>query len=224
MNQFRNAWNFYFNNWQFFAILAAPVFFVEVAAAYLVMPLENVTQPDDIVDFFSANSGPIGLLGFLGMILSISFLGGLHIAFDVKSSNSSIEPLNALLSGFKKFFPLFGAYILSAIVVFFGLLLLILPGIYVGARLALFPAYIMLQNKGALESLQLSWENTDEHGGALFSLTIIFALLSIVLASIFSFVLDTGLVKVVILGIIEYVIIVPWIYIYYSLYKSQTSQ
>ena len=82
----------------------------------------------------------------------------------------------------------------------------------------------MLQNKGVLESLKLSWENTDEHGGTLFSLTIIFALLSIVLASIFSFVLDTGLVQVVILGIVEYVIIVPWIYIYYSLYKSQKSQ
>ncbi|MDA0775478.1 MAG: hypothetical protein O2846_03815 [Proteobacteria bacterium] len=224
MNQFRSAWNFYFNNWQFFAVLAAPVFFVEVAAAYLVIPLENATQPDDIIDFFSSNSGPIGLLGFLGMILSISFLGGMHVAFDAKYSDSSIEPLNALLSGFKKFFPLFGAYILSAIVVFFGLLLLILPGIYVGARLALFPAYIMLQNKGVLESLKLSWENTDEHGRTLFSLTIIFALLSIVLASIFSFVLDTGLVKVVILGIVEYVIIVPWIYIYYSLYKSQISQ
>ncbi|MBL6818441.1 MAG: hypothetical protein ISQ64_03440 [SAR86 cluster bacterium] len=224
MNQFRSAWNFYFNNWQFFAVLAAPVFFVEVAAAYLVIPLENATQPDDIIDFFSSNWGPIGLLGFLGMILSISFLGGMHVAFDAKYSDSSIEPLNALLSGFKKFFPLFGAYILSAIVVFFGLLLLILPGIYVGARLALFPAYIMLQNKGVLESLKLSWENTDEHGGTLFSLTIIFALLSIVLASIFSFVLDTGLVKVVILGIVEYVIIVPWIYIYYSLYKSQISQ
>ena len=224
MNQFRSAWNFYFNNWQFFAVLAAPVFFVEVAAAYIVIPLENVTQPDDIVHFFSSNSGSIGLLGFLGMILSISFLGGMHVAFDAKSSNSSIEPLNALLSGLKKFFPLFGAYILSAIVVFFGLLLLILPGIYVGARLALFPAYIMLQNKGVLESLKLSWENTDEHGGTLFSLTIIFALLSIVSASIFSFVLDTGLVQVVILGIVEYVIIVPWIYIYYSLYKSQKSQ
>lgn len=158
MNQFRSAWNFYFNNWQFFAVLAAPVFFVEVAAAYLVIPLENATQPDDIIDFFSSNSGPIGLLGFLGMILSISFLGGMHVAFDAKYSDSSIEPLNALLSGFKKFFPLFGAYILSAIVVFFGLLLLILPGIYVGARLALFPAYIMLQNKGVLESLKLSWK------------------------------------------------------------------
>ena len=111
-----------------------------------------------------------------------------------------------------------------AIVVFFGLLLLILPGIYVGARLALFPAYIMLENKGVMESLKLSWENTDEHGGTLFGLTIIFALLSIILASIFSSVLESGLVQLGVLGIVEYVIIVPWIYIYYSLYKSQSTQ
>ena len=81
----------------------------------------------------------------------------------------------------------------------------------------------MLQNKGVLESLKLSWENTDEHGGTLFSLTIAFALLSIILASIFSSILDSGLVQVAVLGIVEYVIIVPWIYIYYSLYRSQTS-
>jgi len=224
MNQFRSAWNFYFNNWQFFAVLAAPVFFVEVAAAYLILPLESVTQPDDIVDFFSNCPASPFTSSSSFKILSISFLGGLHVAFDAKSSNSSIEPLNALWSGLKKFFPLFGAYILSAIVVFFGLLLLILPGIYVGARLALFPAYIMLQNKGVLESLKLSWENTDEHGGTLFSLTIAFALLSIILASIFSSILDSGLVQVAVLGIVEYVIIVPWIYIYYSLYRSQTSQ
>lgn len=224
MNQFKSAWNFYLNNWQLFAVLAAPVFFVEVATAYLFAPLQNVTQPDDIVEFMSSNGGPIGILGLLGMILSIAFLGGLHIAFDAKSSNVSIEPLNALFAGLKKFFPLFGAYILTAIVVFFGLLLLILPGIYLGARLALFPAYIMLENKGVIESLKLSWENTDEYGGTLFSLTIIFVLISIILASIFSSVLESGLVQIGILGIVEYVIIVPWTYIYYSLYKSQSSQ
>ena len=179
---------------------------------------------EDIVEFFSSNGGLIGIMGLLGMILSVSFLGALHLSFDAKSSNVSIEPLNALFAGLKKFFPLFGAYILSAIVVFFGLLLLILPGVYVGARLALFPAYIMLENKGVMESLKLSWENTDEHGGTLFGLTIIFVLLSIILASIFSSVLDSGLVQLGVLGIVEYVIIVPWIYIYYSLYKSQSTQ
>ena len=224
MNQFKSAWNFYFNNWQFFAVLAAPVFFVEIATAHLFAPLQNTTVAEDVVEFFSSNGSLIGIMGFLGMILSVSFLGALHLSFDAKSSNVSIEPLNALFAGLKKFFPLFGAYILSAIVVFFGLLLLILPGIYVGARLALFPAYIMLENKGVMESLKLSWENTDEHGGALFGLTIIFALLSIIWASIFSSVLDSGLVQLGVLGIVEYVVIVPWIYIYYSLYKSQSTQ
>lgn len=224
MNQFKSAWNFYFSNWQFFGVLAAPVFFVEVATAHLFAPLEDTTVAEDIVEFFSSNGSLIGIMGLLGTILSVSFLGALHLSFDAKNSNVSIEPLNALFAGLKKFFPLFGAYILSAIVVFFGLLLLILPGVYVGARLALFPAYIMLENKGVMESLKLSWENTDEHGGTLFGLTIIFALLSIILASIFSSVLDSGLVQLGVLGIVEYVIIVPWIYIYYSLYKSQSTQ
>jgi len=198
--------------------------FVEVATAHLFAPLEDTTVAEDIVEFFSSNGGLIGIMGFLGMILSVSFLGALYLSFDAKSSNVSIEPLNALFAGLKKFFPLFGTYILSAIVVFFGLLLLILPGVYVGARLALFPAYIMLENKGVMESLKLSWENTDEHGGTLFGLTIIFALLSIILASIFSSVLDSGLIQLGVLGIVEYVIIVPWVYIYYSLYKSQSTQ
>ena len=223
MNQFSNAWNFYFNNWQFFAVLAAPVFFVEVSTAYLILPLDSVTQPDDIIEFLTSNSSPIGLLGFLGIVLSISFLGGLHFAFDAKFSNAAVEPLTALLNGLKKFFPLFGAYILAAIAVFFGFLILILPGVYIGARLALFPAYIMLENKGVIESLKLSWENTDEHGGTLFSLTLVFALLSLILALISTSMLDTGLVQILIAGIIEYVIVVPWIYIYYSLYKSQTN-
>ena len=81
----------------------------------------------------------------------------------------------------------------------------------------------MLENKGVIESLKLSWENTDEHGGTLFSLTLVFALLSLILALISTSMFDTGLVQILIAGIIEYVIVVPWIYIYYSLYKSQTN-
>lgn len=224
MNQFKTAWNFYFNNWQFFAVLAAPVFVIEIAIGYLVLPTSDLTQLDDIADFFASNGKYIIVLSLLGLVATVAFFGGLHVAFDAKHHNSTIKPMDAFFDGLSKFLPLLGAYILTNIVIFFGLLLLILPGIYVGARLALFPAYIMLENKGVMESLKLSWENTDEHGGALFGLTIIFALLSIVLAGIFSLVLDSGLVQLGVLGIVEYVIIVPWIYIYYSLYKSQSTQ
>jgi len=103
-------------------------------------------------------------------------------------------------------------------------LLLILPGIYLGARLALFPAFIMLEDKGVIDSLKLSWEKTDEHGGALFGLTLLFVLLTLIPSSIFSSLLDQGIVQLLILGIFEYVIIIPWVYVYFSLYQSQKSQ
>ena len=79
----------------------------------------------------------------------------------------------ALFQGFKKFFPFIWSIYLCVIAVFFGLLLLILPGVYVGARLALFPSFMMMENKGVLDSLKLSWEATDEHGGTLFGLTLL---------------------------------------------------
>ena len=101
---------------------------------------------------------------------------------------------------------------------------MILPGIYLGARLALFPAFIMLEEKGVIDSLKLSWEKTDEHGGTLFGLTLLFILLTSITSGIFSLLLDQGIVQLLILGIVEYVIVIPWVYVYYSLYQSQKSQ
>jgi hypothetical protein len=223
MNQFNNAWNFYFNNWQYFAVLAAPVFAVEIATAYFLLPLGDIS-PENIAEYFGSNVLSIGILSAVGTVLSVGFLGSLYLAFNSKSSASELEPMSALLAGVQKFFPLFGAYFLSIFAVFFGLLLLILPGIYLGARLALFPAFIMLEGKGVIDSLKLSWEKTDEHGGILFSLTLLFVLITAIPSSIFSSLLDQGIVQLLILGIFEYVIIVPWVYVYYSLYQSQKSQ
>jgi hypothetical protein len=223
MNQFKNAWNFYFNNWQYFAVLAAPVFAVEIATAYFLLPLGDIS-PENIVEYFGSNVLSIGILSAVGTVLSVGFLGSLYLAFNSKSSASELEPMSALLAGVQKFFPLFGAYFLSIFAVFFGLLLLILPGIYIGARLALFPAFIMLEGKGVIDSLKLSWEKTDEHGGILFGLTLLFVLITAIPSSIFSSLLDQGIVQLLILGIFEYVIIVPWVYVYYSLYQSQKSQ
>ena len=101
---------------------------------------------------------------------------------------------------------------------------MILPGIYLAARLALFPAFIMLEGKGVIDSLKLSWEKTDEYGGTLFGLTLLFIILTSVLSGIFSSFLDQGVVQILILAIFEYVIIIPWVYVYFSLYQSQKTQ
>ena len=223
MNQFKNAWNFYLNHWQYFALLAAPILAIEVVTAQLMIPMADslIETPEDFADFAAANGKYLVILGILGVLASVSFIGGLIVAFDSKVSDYSIDPMAALFQGFKKFFPLFGAYILSVIAVFFGLLLLILPGVYVGARLALFPSFMMMESKGVLDSLKLSWEATDEHGGTLFGLTLLFILITLIPSSIFSSLLDPGLTQIIILGIFEYAVVIPWSYMYFSLYQSQ---
>ena len=85
MNQFKSAWQFAYTHWQFLAVLAFPVFLVEVITAYyltdaaLLMEAGNL---DDITMYFEANSLPITLLSFISIILSISFTGGAFIAFN----------------------------------------------------------------------------------------------------------------------------------------------
>ena len=80
---------------------------------------------------------------------------------------------------------------------------------------------MMMENKGVLDSLKLSWEATDEHGGILFGLTLLFIAITIIPSSIFTSLLDPGFTQIMILGIFEYVIVIPWSYMYFSLYQSQ---
>jgi len=224
MNQFKHAWNFAFNNWQYFLILAAPVMAVEIATASLIAPVQNVTQPEDLMTFIEDNSMVIGTIGLLGMVLSISFIGGLFVAYNAKEEGIDIEPLSALFSGLKKFFPILGAYLLASIAVFFSAFLLILPAFYIAGRFSLFAPFIMFENKSITESLQLSWEKTDEHGGILFGLTLLFFLISMLVASVVQSLLVPGIAQYILLGLVEYIIVIPWGYVYFSLYRSFKTQ
>ena len=83
---------------------------------------------------------------------------------------------------------------------------------------------MMMENKGVFDSLKSSWEATDEHGGTLFGLTLLFIVIMLIPSSIFTSMLDPGFTQIMILGVFEYVIVIPWSYMYFSLYKSQKNQ
>ncbi len=87
--------------------------------------------------------------------------------------------------GLRKFFPLLWSSIAASIVYGLGLLLLVLPGFYLFARLGMYPAYIMFQNKGAFESLGLAWNESDKEGTKLFLITSVFIGLQLVIGLIF---------------------------------------
>ena len=220
MNQFKAAWGFAFANWKFFLILGLPIIAMETILGYLVMPLNEMTQPEDFFEFFETNSLMIGLVGLIGLIVEISFLGGIWVAYMSIDAGKEINPISALQAGLTKFFPLFGAYLLVTIVSTFGYLLLILPGIYLSARFGLFAAQIMFEDNKVLESISSSWEKTDEHGSKLFMFTLVFICLIFISALILGAIIPDGITQIIILSITEYIFIIPLGYIFFTLYKS----
>jgi|TARA_B100001175_G_scaffold7781_1_gene6183 hypothetical protein len=220
MNQFKAAWGFAFANWKFFLILGLPIIAMETILGYLVMPLNEMTQPEDFFEFFETNSLMIGLVGLIGLIVQISFLGGIWVAYMSIDAGKEINPISALQAGLTKFFPLFGAYLLVTIVSTFGYLLLILPGIYLSARFGLFAAQIMFEDNKVFESISSSWEKTDEHGSKLFMFTLVFICLIFISALILGAIIPDGITQIIILSITEYIFIIPLGYIFFTLYKS----
>ena len=220
MNQFKSSWEFAFSNWKYFLALGLPLIVIESLSAFLIMPLGEMTQPEDFVGFFESNGLIIGLVTITGLVLQISLIGGLWVSYMAIDSNQDINPINALQAGLVKFFPILGAYILVAIASAFGFLLLILPGIYLTARFSLYAAHIMFEDSKVFESISASWEKTDEHGSRLFMFTLIFVLLILFSVLIVSNIVPAGYVQAVINSSIEYVMTIPLGYIYFTLYKS----
>ena len=220
MNQFKDAWQFTFNNWKYFLVLALPLIAIESTVGYLLIPLGDMTQPEDFMDFFQSNSLVIGLVSITGILLQMAFIGGLYLSYMAIDNKKEINPINALQAGLAKFLPLFGTFIIVTIVSAFGYLLLILPGIYLTARFALFPFYIMLEDQKVFQSISSSWENTDEHGSKLFIFTLVFVGLTLTIALILSSVIPQGLTQTVMLALSEYILVIPLGYIYFTLYKS----
>ena len=224
MNQFKSSWEFAFSNWRYFLALGLPLIAIESLTAFLIMPLGEMTQPEDFVDFFESNALIVGLIGTIGLVLQISLIGGLWVSYMAIDSKQDINPINAFQAGLSKFFPIFGAYIVVVIASAFGFLLLILPGIYLTARFSLYAAHIMFEDSKVFESIGASWEKTDEHGSRLFVFTLIFALLIFVSVLIVSSIVPAGYAQNAINAFIEYAMTIPLGYIYFTLYKSIKSK
>ena len=224
MNQFKSSWEFAFSNWRYFLALGLPLIAIESLTAFLIMPLGEMTQPEDFVDFFESNALIVALIGIIGLVLQISLIGGLWVSYMAIDSKQDINPINALQAGLSKFFPIFGAYIVVVIASAFGFLLLILPGIYLTARFSLYAAHIMFEDCKVFESIGASWEKTDEHGSRLFMFTLVFALLIFVSVLIISSIVPAGYAQNAINAFIEYAMTIPLGYIYFTLYKSIKSK
>ena len=79
-----------------------------------------------------------------------------------------ISALQALLNGLSVWGRLFLTFLFSAIAISLGLMLLVVPGIYIGVRLALANMICVLDGKGPAAAMRSSWTFSEPHFWMLF--------------------------------------------------------
>ena len=220
MNQITQAISFARDNFFYLFPLCIPVLVLEGALASFIAPLGNVTQVEDIQDFMELNAALVGLLGLALILVSITFIGALVSGYESINLSVKRTTIDLYSAGFRKFFILLGANILFVLAIMLGFIMLVLPAFYLMGRLSLFPSLIMFENEGVTKSLGRSWEMTDEYGGKLFGITLFFWGGTLITSLIIGALVPESTLQIFILLLIEYAIIIPWMYVYYSLYKS----
>jgi len=223
MQQFYSSISFCVRHAGYLFVLCLPVITLEVALGNLLMSLNIDTNMSEsaVLEAISSVSSQVFILAILSLVLSVALSGGAMVAFQALTASTSASPYQSLLLGIKKFFPLLWANLLHSLAYGLGFIMLILPGFYLYARLGLFPLYVMFEEKGALDSLNESWQVTEEFGTKLFILTTIFIGIQILygllgsiggIASSLPFLISAALIK--------YATIIPLFHLYFSLYQS----
>jgi hypothetical protein len=225
MQQFYSSISFCVRHAGYLFILCLPVLTLDVALANLVMSLNidaNMSE-SAVLEVISPVASQVFILAILSLVLSVALSGGVMIAFqELTAPTSTISsPYQSLLLGIKKFFPLLWANLLHSLAYGLGFIMLVFPGFYLYARLGLFPLYVMFEEKSALDSLNKSWQATEDFGTKLFILTTIF----LGIQTLYSFLgsigsVDSGLLFLISAAAVKYATIIPLFHLYFSLYQS----
>jgi hypothetical protein len=100
-------------------------------------------------------------------ILSLTFLpiywGGTILFMQSTLDNAPLSASQAIILSLSFWRTLLFTFILTSIAVFGGLLLLILPGLYIGVRLAFADYICVLEKQSAMDSLKQSWKDTADY-------------------------------------------------------------
>ncbi len=120
---------------------------------------------DQTTSSYQTSSGSLlgGIGTIIGAIVSILLSLGLVKAFLnlVNNGKGDFKDLFVEFTNFKVLINYIIASIVVGFIVIGGFFLLIIPGIYLGARLGLFQYYIIEKEMGAMDSVKASWHATS---------------------------------------------------------------
>lgn len=141
-----------------------------------------------IISTFAMPSTPqeyfhLGGRAIIGYIISI-IIGSLFSLGYIKNLFQTLDGDEPQFSAYgqqaSKLLTYIAASIIYAVVVMIGLMVFIIPGIYLALRLQFFQAFIVQENSGIMESLRMSWDITKGSAGKLFVLALAMIGISII--------------------------------------------
>ncbi|MDR2970192.1 MAG: glycerophosphoryl diester phosphodiesterase membrane domain-containing protein [Tannerellaceae bacterium] len=108
------------------------------------------------------------ITGIIGIFFMLGYYKNLFQTID------GLEPqFSAYGQQAPKFLTAFIAGLIVSIAISIGMLLLIVPGIYLALRLQFFTCFIVEENAGIMDSLKRSWALTEGHAMKLFILALV---------------------------------------------------
>ncbi len=156
-------------------------------------------------------------------LLVVIFLYGAYIAAVV--ANKKISVAECFATSARKYVTLIVSSVMATLALIAGLVALIIPGIYVAVRLAIFYNFaIFKDNKNAIESLKKSWAVVKGNWWRVFALLIILGLIDwaagIVITMLTFFGLPSYLFSIL-TNVVQYMFLTPLFFAtMYSAYKQ----
>lgn len=122
-------------------------------------------------------SSSITLLQFILWGLATLFLYAvlIKLAFDILTAPAEYRISDAFLLGAKRFIHFAAANIMLFLIIILGLVLFIIPGIYLIFRFIFVSHFLLLNNSGIIMSFKKSRQLTNGRWGSLFVLFLIWA-------------------------------------------------
>jgi len=167
-------------------------------------------QPGEEPEYLYALTGILSLGEYLFFAVVIGIASILFYSVLSKMAFDSIEGKpelsEAVALSVRKLIPLIVMYILYVLIVVFGSILLIIPGIFLSIRLFYSQYFILFENKGVIESFRSSWQIIKGNWWRTLALLLIWGIIS----SITAFIPYLPRTAETIVYFVVYLLMIPW--------------
>jgi hypothetical protein len=176
------AWHLYRRHWRTLwavaAVAVVPLTLVQYVVGHWLLTQGEVTRNQVVVSasFWAASASLLGAV--VGLLLYQVLTGAITRAVAAEAAGEDPTVEHSYQFGFARLGPILLVSILVGLAVLGGLILLVIPGIYIGVRLAVSIQALVVEGRRGTEAMRRSWALVGGHWWHSFGTLILAALIT----------------------------------------------